>query len=301
MKKMNFARLPALRAAAWAGALALGAVFPAQAQDARPSRMSGMSGMSGMAGMSGMQGGAAPADARDPHAWSGGYTLEKGPFALPGERQLRLEDEAYSYSVLVDRLEAQRSDGATTGVYDLQGWFGRDYDRLVLKAEGDVARGRVQESGTELLWGHAIASYWNTQLGVRHETGEGPSRNWLAFGVQGLAPYWFDVDVTGYLGSGGRTALGLAAEYELLLTQRLVLQPRIEATLYGKADPARGLGSGLSDLNAGLRLRYEFSRQFAPYIGVERGRRFGGTADAARANGDATSDTRAVAGVRMWF
>jgi copper resistance protein B len=182
-----------------------------------------------------------------------------------------------------------------------EAWFGRTYNRLVLKAEGEYVGGRLEDARTEVLWGHAIASYWDTQLGVRFDSGEGPDRTWAAFGVQGLAPYWFELDLTGYVGEEGRTALRLSAEYELLLTQRLVLQPRLEANLYGKSDEARGIGSGLSDAVAGLRLRYEVNRQFAPYVGVEWARKFGQTADLAKAEGNPRSETLWVAGLRFWF
>lgn len=248
-----------------------------------------------------MQGGPAPADARDPHAYSNGLTLESGPYALPGPRQLRLSDEHAFGSVLLDRLERVYTKDGNATAYDAQAWFGSTYDRLVLKAEGDVAKGKLEEARTEVLWGHAIASYWDTQLGVRQDSGTGPDRTWLAFGIQGLAPYWFDVDATAYVGSSGRTALRLSGEYELLLTQRLILQPRMEVNLYGQRDEARGLGSGLADAAAGLRLRYEFSRQFAPYVGVEWAGKFGQTADFARAEGQRTRETRYVAGVRLWF
>lgn len=250
-----------------------------------------------------MQGGPAPADARDPHAYSGGHTLESGPYALPGGRQLRLADEQYFPSLLVDRLEAVRAPGNTSSAYDFQARIGKDYDRLVVKAEGAVDAGKVQEASTELLWGHSIATFWDTQLGVRYDsgTGPGPDRGWLAFGVQGLAPYWFEVDATAYVGNNGRTAVGIQAEYELLLTQKLVLQPRIEASWYGKTDEPREIGRGLAEGSAGLRLRYEITRQFAPYFGVERVAKFGKTAEFAREAGEKTSDTRWVAGVRFWF
>lgn len=247
-----------------------------------------------------MQGGSAPVDARDPHTYSDGYTLTKGPYAQPGPRQLKLADEHAFWSVLGDRLEYQEDSDSM--VYDLQAWYGTTYDRFVIKAEGDVADGTLEESSTDLLWGHALNAYFDTQLGVRlDQYDEGKDRQWLAFGVQGLAPYWFEVDVTAYVGDDGRTALSAEAEYELLLTQRLILQPRAELNLYGKDDAENGLGSGLSDLALGLRLRYEFSRQFAPYIGVEWTDTYGDTADYRRSAGEDTSDTQFVAGLRFWF
>lgn len=249
-----------------------------------------------------MQGGSAPPDARDPNAYSGGYTLESGPYALPGPRLLRLSDEHVFGTVLVDRLEWAHSSDGDAGDYDATAWFGNSYNRLVIKAEGEVARSELVHARTELLWGHAIAPYWDTQLGVRNDSGNGlSSRNWLAFGVQGLAPYWFELDLTGYVGNDGRTALRLSGEYELLLTQKWILQPRAEVNLYGKSDPANGIGSGLSDLSLGLRLRYEITRQFAPYIGVAWVGSFGQTADMAVAAGEKTRDTTWVAGVRFWF
>ncbi|MDT8384147.1 MAG: copper resistance protein B [Gammaproteobacteria bacterium] len=248
-----------------------------------------------------MQGGSAPADARDPHAYSGGYTLESGPYNLPGPRQLRLADEHNFGSLLVDRLETVRTSDNTSTAYDLQAWYGRDYDRVVLKAEGHYDDGDFEEASTELLWGHALTAYWDSQVGLRFDSGEGPDRSWLAFGVQGLAPYWFEVDATAYVGEEGRTALSVEAEYELLLTQKIILQPRIEAAFYGKDDDELGIGSGLSEAKAGLRLRYEIRREFAPYVGVEWVGMFGGTSDYARAAGLDTKETQAVAGIRFWF
>ena len=247
-----------------------------------------------------MQGGKAPADARDPHAYSDGYTLTEGPYAQPGPRQLKLADEHAFWSVLGDRLEYQEDSDST--VYDIQAWYGTTYNRFVIKAEGDIADGTLEESSTDLLWGHALNAYFDTQLGVRlDQYNEGKDRQWLAIGIQGLAPYWFELDVTAYVGDDGRTALSAEAEYELLLTQRLILQPRAELNLYGKDDLDNRLGSGLSDLAVGLRLRYEFSRQFAPYIGVEWTDTYGDTADYRRAAGEDTSGTQFVAGLRFWF
>jgi len=272
----------------------------ATGQDQDMSSMDHGSGGMNHGGMS-MQEGAVPAGPRDPHANSGGYTLDSGPYALPGPRQLRLADEHNFGALLVNRLERAYTRDNNATAYDVQAWFGRDYDRLVIKAEGDVAKGKLQDARTELLWNHAIASFWDTQLGVRQDGGIGPKRGWLALGVQGLAPYWFAMEATAYAGDNGKTALRLSAEYELLLTQKLILQPRIEINLYGKTDPARDIGSGLSDALTGLRLRYEFTRQFAPYAGIEWAGKFGETANLARAAGEKISETRWVAGVRFWF
>lgn len=241
------------------------------------------------------QGGSAPANARDPHAYSGGYTLE------PKNKRLVLADEHNFGSLIVDRLEAASNSGSTAINYDMQAWFGRDYNRLVFKAEGSIEGGSLEEASSELLWGRALSTFWDTQLGVRFDSGDGPNRSWLAFGIQGLAPYWFEVDITAYLGQEGRTALGMEAEYEILLTQKLILQPRFEAVLYGKDDIPLGIGSGLSELSAGLRLRYEFRREIAPYLGVEWAGKYGNTADLSRAAGQDTKETRFVTGIRFWF
>lgn len=252
-------------------------------------------GGGGMApGAMSMQGGSAPPDARDPHAYSGGADF--GPIPRP-----RMGDEDTFGALLIDRIEGVRTDGSTSTAYDVRAWFGRDYDRVVLKAEGDIDNGELQDAHTDLLWGHTVATYWDTQMGMRYDSGVGPDRSWLAFGIQGLAPYWFEVDAAAYVGDSGRTALRLEVDYELLLTQRLILQPRIEANVYGKRDAGRALGAGLSDVSVGLRLRYEIRREFAPYVGIEWFSKFGDTADFARAAGVDAKETRVVAGVRFWY
>jgi len=240
-----------------------------------------------------MQGGTAPPDARDPNAYAEGLRFDKD--------RLHVMDEHAFAGFLADRLEATHNRDHTGLAYDFRASYGRAYDRLVLKAEGDADDGRLEEARTELLWSHAIAAYWDFQTGMRADHGAGPDRNWLAIGVQGLAPYWFEVDATAYASDQGYAALRLDLEYELLLTQRLIVQPRLEANFYGKADSERGLGTGLSDVVAGIRLRYEIRRQFAPYIGIERASWHGGTADARRTEGHDTRETRYVAGFRVWY
>ena len=293
MQGMQGMDMPAKQAPAGSGGSA-GAPASAKA-------MPGMN-MPGMSMPAGSASAAAGAGPRTANADSGGYTLMTGPYIPAGVKPPRLADQENFGSVLVDRLERAYSlDSGNWTTYDVQAWYGRDFNRVVLKAEGQASRGRLQDARTELLWGHAIAAYWDSQLGVRHDNGGGPDRSWLAFGVQGLAPYWFNVEATGYLGDQGRSALRLSASYELLLTQRVVLQPQLELNAYGKDDPARGIGSGLSDATAGLRLRYDISRQFSPYIGVEWSGRFGRTGDYAQAAGKRRATTDFVAGVHFWF
>ena len=205
------------------------------------------------------------------------------------------------WRVLADRLEWQDADSADVLAWDIEGWFGGDFDRLWLRTEGEREQGDTRGADLQLLYGHAYARWWELVAGVRHDVGAGPSRDWLAVGMQGLAPYLIDVEATAYLGDEGRSALRLEAVYDLRITSRLVLQPLVELDFYGKDDPETGVGSGLSQAEAGLRLRYEIRRELAPYLGVTWQRRFGDTADFAQAAGEDDEDTRLVAGLRVWF
>ncbi len=200
-----------------------------------------------------------------------------------------------------DQLEWQ-NDGDEEGLgWNLRGWLGHVDNRLWLRSEGERRDGHTEHGDVELLWGHATGPWWDTMLGVRHDFGEGHPRDWAAFGVQGLAPYKFEIAATAYVGASGRLAARAEAEYELLLTNRLILQPKLEANLYSRDDPENGIGQGLSDAAFGLRLRYEFRREFAPYLGYVWSRRFGETAEMAEAAGGDRSEGQWVAGVRFWF
>lgn len=253
-------------------------------------------GMQGMDhGSMNMQGGSPPPDARDPDAYSDG--LQLGP--LPGKDMA--DNDPYG-QLLLDQFEGYRATNGETGIrLDAQAWYGTDLNKLWLKAETSRANGILGATRLEALYTRAFAPYFGWQAGLRHDVGGGPSRNWAAFGVQGLAPYWFDVEATAYIGEGGRTALRFEAEYDLRITQRIVLQPDAEVAFFGKNDRDRNIGSGLSDAALGLRLRYEITRKFAPYVGVSWGRAFGNTADMLRRAGGEVSETRFVAGIRMWF
>ena len=214
---------------------------------------------------------------------------------------MQMDDTARTSKVLFDQLEWRNTAGGNAAVWEAQGWYGGDTNKIWLKSEGERVAGTAQNARVDLLWDHIFARRWSVQAGGHEDFGTGPPRTWAAVGVQGLAPYWFNTEATFYAGEQGRTAMRLKTEYELLLTQRLILQPEGEANLYGKADPERQLGSGLSDLEIGLRLRYEVRREFAPYIGVVWSRQFGGTADRVRESGGHPSDVQFVAGARAWF
>lgn len=202
------------------------------------------------------------------------------------------EDDPLLFMFKLDQLEVRDADGANPLVWEGYAWLGKDLNKLYLNTEGERVDGEYEELSTELLYSRAVAPYWDVQMGWRHDTYPEPSRDWLAVGVQGLAPYFFETDATFYLGQAGRTALKLKTEYELMFTQRLVLIPELEANFYGKSDAETGAKAGLSDISAGLRLGYEIRREFAPYIGVNWGKSFGG---------EGTSDWQAVAGIRLWF
>jgi copper resistance protein B len=233
-----------------------------------------------------MQGGAPPADARDPD-----YSDGIPPAPMRGI-DMGMEDGARRMSLRIDQLEAFHDHAGSGRQWDAAVGYGNNRDRIWLRTEGAHRRGGPVEADVEALWQHAVAAFWDTRLGLRTDTGAGPHRQWLAFGLQGLAPYGLELEATGYVGPAGRTAARLRVDYELLLTQRLVLQPELKLDAYGRADPARGLGSGLSETSLGLRLRYEVRREVAPYVGWEWARRFGDT--------DAEGlDRRWVAGVRI--
>jgi copper resistance protein B len=204
--------------------------------------------------------------------------------------------------LLFDRLERSRStNGDYANSWEAEAWWGNGIDRLWVKTEGERDSAGTQDGRLDVLWSHAWTSFWDWQVGVRQDFGQGPNRQWAAFGVQGLAPYWFETQATFYVGEQGRTAARFEANYDLRLTQRLILSPKLELNVYGRDDPQRGISSGLSDLEAGLRLRYEFSRKFAPYIGINWTRRFGTPAGAMGDTVLPARETTWLAGIRLWF
>ena len=218
----------------------------------------------------------------------------------PGLEGHAVHDTGFHSLVLFDRVEWA---GGTEGGFRLKNssWFGGDIDRLWLRVEGESADSRVEKAQIDALWGRSFSRWWDVVLGVRQDIRPGDPQTWAAVGIQGLAPYWFEVEGTAYFGASGRTQFQFEAEYELLLTNRVVLQPLVEVTIAGKADPERGIGSGLSSIESGLRMRYEIRRELAPYVGVTFERKLFGTADLARDEGERVGATRFTIGVRTWF
>lgn len=240
-----------------------------------------------------MHGGSAPPDAR-----SGDYSDGVAGSPVHG---LHLHGSAPFGMLQINQLEAFDGRAGNGQSWEAQAWYGTDENKLWLRTEGERSGGKLEDGDLEAFWNHNIATFWSTQLGARQDLGTGPKRTWAAFGVQGLAPYWFELEATGYVGASGRMAARLRAEYELLLTQRLILQPEAEINFFGRNDPQRRIGRGFSDVQFGLRLRYEVRRQFAPYIGVNWVRRLGTSADYARQDQQPVLDRQIVAGVRIWF
>lgn len=210
-----------------------------------------------------------------------------------------LGDNAIRAYVLLDQLEWHEQDRAVG--WNARGWVGRDRDRVWFRSEGERGRGAVESIALHGMYGRAFARWWDVVMGVRQDFRPGPAQTWAAIGLQGLAPYWFEVDATAYVGASWRTQARVELAYDMQLTNWVMLEPNVEIELHGKADPSRGIGAGLSSTNVGLRLRYEIRRELAPYAGVVWHRRYGGTADAAREAGDAASGAELVLGLRTWF
>lgn len=209
----------------------------------------------------------------------------------------------YSF-VLLDRLEWQAGDAsrAVDAVdVDAHGWFGRDRDRVWFRVEGDRERGRLDSGRAQALYGRHVSRWWDIVAGIRQDVRPGPAQTWAAFGIQGLAPYWFDIEATAYVGASGRTQARVKAEYELLVTNRLILQPLVQVDVAGRSDPKRDVGAGLNTTEAGIRLRYEIKRELAPYVGVTWNRAWGKTADFTRSGGKGSAGPRVVVGARVWF
>ena len=204
--------------------------------------------------------------------------------------------------LLIDRLEARIRNGSDGYAWDAEAWHGGDIDKLWLKTEGEGEfGGAVDSAEVQALWSHAIGPFFDLQAGLRYDIRPRPDRGHVVLGVQGLAPYWFEVDAAAFLSEKGDLTARLEAEYDQRITQRLILQPRVELDLAAQDVPELGIGAGLSTVELGLRLRYEVEPRFAPYVGVAYERAFGDTADFRRAGDEDLGGWNLLLGVRAWF
>jgi copper resistance protein B len=242
-----------------------------------------------------MQGGKAPPDARNSDDYADGYRNS----TLPG---YEMADKLSIPKVLVDELEfASGNEGQGVG-WTVLVTQGQDDSKLWLRSQGlKNSKDRLDpESSVEALWWRSKSPFWGTLLGVRQDLGKGAT-TWLAAGVEGLAPYWFDVQLTGYVGDDGRLGARAKGAYEVRFTNRLILTPQVETTLYSKRSTDRELGGGFSNVELSARLRYEVSRKFAPYVGFVWERALDDTADFRRADRQRPAEHRVVVGLRSWW
>ncbi|MDP1912831.1 copper resistance protein B [Brevundimonas sp.] len=217
--------------------------------------------------------------------------------------QLRVEHgNVRTSAVIIDRLEATFANGGEGFAWDAQGWTGGDINRFWWKSEGDGAfGGEIEEAEVQALYSRAFRPFFDFQTGLRQTYRPEGDRTDLVVGVQGLAPYWFEVDAAVFLSNKGELTARAQADYDQRITNRWIIQPRAEVLLSAEDIPELRIGSGLSSLQVGARLRYEFRKEFAPYVGVEWTRSFGNTADFLEADGRSSEDTRLVVGIRAWF
>jgi len=246
-----------------------------------------------------MQGGKAPDDARDPNEHSGGYEYR----GMAGWEET---DELTFSKVIVEQFEYRRNDGNNTLRWDIQGWRGKDYNKFWFKFEGeDEVSTNSGDLELQALYSRSVSAFWDFQIGGRYDREYGgdttKDRFFAVAGFQGLAPYWFEAEPSLYVSEDGDISARLVSTYDLLFSQRLILQPRLEANISANEVREFNIGRGLNDLQLGLRLRYEVTRKFTPYIGVEWDKKFGDTSDLVRAEGGDDENTALIAGVRFWF
>lgn len=211
------------------------------------------------------------------------------------------EDDPLLMMAKLDQFEVRSTEGNDPLVLEGQAWLGYDLHKLWLKAEAERVDDRSEELELQALYSRALSAFWDVQAGVRKDFIPTPDRSWGVIGIQGLAPYKFEVDAALFVGESGRSAARFEAEYELLFTQRLILTPEIEINAFGQNDADTGNGSGLADVELGLRLRYDLRREIAPYIGVNWEKKYGNTADFVELSGGEIEDTQWVIGIRAWY
>lgn len=220
----------------------------------------------------------------------------------PSDWPQPVHDRPFIPFILGDLLEYRAARGPDARAWDAQAWLGGDFNKLWLKSEGEQGPGaRTEQADLELLYARLIAPFWYLQAGAREHFRPSPSRASGVLSVQGIAPYWFDVEASVFVDQKAKVSAPVSLEYDLLFTQGLILQPRFETNLSAMTDEERELGRGFNDIEVGVRLRYEIHRQLAPYVGGNWTRQLGSTADFARQAGGTVSELSAVVGLRIWL
>jgi len=204
--------------------------------------------------------------------------------------------------VMIDTLEYMALRGKDGMRWQGEAWFGGDINRAIVKTEGEgETSGPAHHAEVQALYSRAIGPYFDLQAGLRHDIKPSPSRTYAVLGLEGLAPYWFEVGAAAFVSDKGDLLARAEASYEQLITQRVILEPRAELNFSAQTMPAQRIGRGLSDIELGLRLRYEIRREFAPYVGITYSRKVGASADLARAAGEDAGETGLAVGIRAWF
>ncbi len=244
-----------------------------------------------------------PAAARAAPAHAADLLFDPAVMAASRKQLLVENGDVRTTAVLIDSIEAGFGDGEKSYSWNAQGWTGGDINRFWWKTEGEGAfDGKLHDAEVQALYSRAVAPFWDVQAGVRQDfRPDGDDTTHLTVGVQGVAPYWFEMSAAAFLSTEGDLTARAEAEYDQRITQKWILQPAIEVALSASDIPELEIGSGLTSITAGLRLRYEIRKEFAPYVGVEWSRSFGDTADYARARGDDVDATRLVVGIKAWF
>jgi copper resistance protein B len=233
--------------------------------------------------------------------WKGGF-MALALIVSAGRASCQVADAEVFFHAIADRLEYQVHDSGERFLWDVEGWVGGDINKFWVKAEGEKTNNdKIEQAELQGLFSRAITPFFDLQAGVRHDFRPLDMRTFGVFGIEGLAPYGFEMDAASFIGEDGDVSGRVEAEYDLLITQRLILQPRFEANLAVQDVKEYGVGNGLNDVELGLRLRYEIRREFAPYIGVSWERKVGEAAGFAREEHEQVESTSFVAGIRVWF
>jgi len=210
--------------------------------------------------------------------------------------------EASFHKITFNLAEYQLREGRDGYRWDASAWFGTDSNRLLIKSEGEGDFGQSALGGeVQVMWSHGFDPYWNLEAGLRQDFGQGAARSYASLGIEGLAPFWFDLGGWAFVSSKGELLGRVEAGIDQRITQKLIIQPRLEANFSAQAIPQTGIGAGLMAIELGLRLRYELAREFAPYLGLSWERKFGQTAALARRAGERRSSASLAMGVRFWF